>query len=287
MINDMHLKDLYLLGKENMRLHLIENPALEASILLSKTSAIKDISEIYAYPEKELDQVKVEEFYRLMDRRIKNEPIAYITGEKEFFSRTFSINNSVLIPRPETELLAEKVIGTMIDIDKPVVLDIGTGSGCIAVTIACEMPASTVFASDMSRDALELAETNKEDHCPDSELFFALGDLADPFKDRAFDIVASNPPYVPESEYRLLSPDVRDYEPRSSLVGGEDGLYFIRKIVAGAARVLKRGGWCLLEVGAGQSFTVETLFREAGFTEVSSVKDINNIDRVVKAQWKK
>ena len=287
MINDMHLKDLYQFGKENMRLHLIENPALEASILLSKTSAITDISEIYAYPEKELDQIKVEEFCRLMERRIKNEPIAYITGEKEFYSRTFSINNSVLIPRPETELLVGEALRTITDIKKPVILDIGTGSGCIAVTLSCEMPDSMVIAADISREALGLAVTNKEKHCSGSKIFFALGDLTDSFENGALDIVVSNPPYVSEAEYKLLPPSVRDFEPRSSLLAGEDGLYFIREIISGAARVLKKGGWCLLEIGAGQSYSVKTLFQEAGFAEVSSAKDINNIDRVVRAQWKK
>jgi hypothetical protein len=136
MINVMHLKDLSHLGKENMRRSLIENPALETSILLSKTSAIKDISEIYAYPDKELDNVEVEEFYRLLERRIKNEPIAYITGEKEFYSRTFSVNRDVLIPRPETELLVGEALRTIDKIVKPAVLDAGTGSGCIAVSLA-------------------------------------------------------------------------------------------------------------------------------------------------------
>src|SRR3990167_8021275 len=230
MINVMHLKDLYQLGKENMRRSLIENPALETSILLSKTSAIKDISEIYAYPDKELDNVEVEEFYRLLERRIKNEPIAYIT---------------------------------------------------------CEKPGSSVVASDISRGALATARANAERHSTREEICLVQGSLTDPFKGETFDVVVSNPPYIAEGEYALLPPDVRDYEPRSSLVGGEDGLYFIRKIISGAGRVLKNGGWCMLEIGAGQSSDVKRLFQEARFSGISSIRDVNDIERVVRAQWKK
>ncbi len=287
MINDMHLKDLYQLGKENMRRSLIENPALETSILLSKTNAIKDISEIYAYPEKELDNVEVEEFYRLLERRINNEPIAYITGEKEFYSRTFSINRDVLIPRPETELLVEEALRAAVKIGNPAILDVGTGSGCIAVTLACEKPGSRVVASDISRGALATARANAERHSTREEISFVIGSLADPFKSEAFDLVVSNPPYIPEAEYALLPPDVRDYEPRAALAGGGDGLYFISKLISDAGRVLKNGGWCLLEIGAGQSPDAIKLFEEARFSEISSIRDINDIERVVRAQWKK
>lgn len=283
----MHLKDLYQIGKKNMRLHLIENPALEASILLSKSSAIEDVSEIYAHPEKELDQVKVDEFYRLLERRFKNEPIAYITGEKEFYSRTYSVNRDVLIPRPETELLVEEALRTTADIGNPVILEVGTGSGCIAVTLSCEKPGAKVFAADISGGAISLARANADRHCARSGTFFVLGSLTEPFRDESFDVLVSNPPYIPEAEFANLSPDVRDYEPPSSLVGGKDGLYFIRKIISGAKSVLKPGGWCLLEIGVGQSPEVTKLFEEAGFRNISCIRDINNIERLVRAQWKK
>lgn len=283
----MHLRDLYQIGKKNMRLHLIENPSLEASILLSKSSAIKDISEIYAHPEKELDQVKVDAFYRLLERRINNEPIAYITGEKEFFSRTFSVNRDVLIPRPETELLVEEALSAAADIENPAILDVGTGSGCIAVTLSCEKPGSRVVAADISRRALVLARSNAWRHGAAKGIYFVLGSLTGHFRDGSFDVVVSNPPYIPEADFEALAPDVRDYEPRSSLVGGEDGLCYIRKIISGATKALKPGGWCLLEIGMGQSPEVIKLFEEAGFRNVSCVRDINDIERLVRAQWKK
>jgi len=287
MSKSMHLKDLYQYGKENMKRHLIENPALETSILLSKSSAIKDISEIYAHPEKELDRVKVDVFNRLMERRIKNEPMAYITGEKEFYSRTFSIDRDVLIPRPETELLVEETLRATDGVERPAILDIGTGSGCIAVTLSCEKPGSRVFAADISRGALAVARANAERHCSRNKIFFVRGNLTDPFIKDTFDIVASNPPYISEQEFKALPPEIKDFEPRSSLIAGEDGLYFIRKIISGAGYILKNGGWCLLEIGAGQSSAVETLFGEAGFTEISSSRDINDIERVVRARWRK
>ena len=283
----MHLRELYQLGKKNMRLHLIENPALEASILLSKSSAIEDISEIYAHPEKELDQVKVDEFYRLLERRIKNEPIAYITGEKEFYSRTFSVNSSVLIPRPETELLVEETLRVTAGIDDPSILDVGTGSGCIAVTLSCEKPGSRVLAADISQSAISLARANAKRHGRAGHMFFVRGSLSGHVREGSIDVIVSNPPYIPESEFENLAPDVKDYEPRSSLVGGEDGLHYIRKIIRDAKRVLKPGGWCLFEIGMGQSPDVISLFMEAGFGSITCKRDINDIERLVRAQWKK
>ncbi len=272
---------------ENMKRHSIENPALETSVLLSRTRIIKNVAEIYTTPDKEPDQDKVIEFYGLLERRIKNEPIAYIVGEKEFYSRSFSVDRNVLIPRPETELLVEETIKAAEGIRNLVILDIGTGSGCVAVTIACELGESAIYATDISREALAVARKNSRKHETDKRIQFINGQLSDPFIKRAFDIVVSNPPYVTESEYLLLEPDVKDYEPRISLVAGGDGLCFIREIISGAPRILKKGGWCLLEIGAGQSPTVKELFEESGFEEISSVKDLAGIERVVKAQWKK
>jgi release factor glutamine methyltransferase len=288
MSKNMHLKDLYHYGRENMKRHSIENPALETSILLSKSSAIKDIADIYAYPEMELDQGKVDKFNRLMERRIKNEPIAYITGEKEFYSRSFSVNRSVLIPRPETELLIEETLEAAQGIERPAILDIGTGCGCVAVTLACELKDAIVYASDVSPGALALASENAGTHVPSrDDIHFIRASLTDPFKKDAFDIVVSNPPYISEAEFIALPPEIRDYEPRSSLIAGEDGLYFIGKIISGAGDILKNGGRCLLEIGAGQSAAVKALFERAGFAEISSAKDLSGIERVIGARWRK
>jgi release factor glutamine methyltransferase len=288
MSKDMQLKDLYLYGRENMKRHSIENPALETSILLSKSSAVKDVAEIYAHPEKELDQIKVDEFNRLMERRIKNEPIAYITGEKEFYSRSFTVNAKVLIPRPETELLVAQTLEAARSTGTPVILDIGTGSGCVAVTLACELKKAKIYAEDVSPDALALASGNALRHIGSkNKIDFICGSLTDSFKRDSFDIVLSNPPYVSEAEFDTLPPEIKNYEPRSALVAGEEGLFFIEKIISGAVNILKSGGWCILEIGAGQSSAVKTLFEQAGFTEATTAKDINDIERVIRARWRK
>lgn len=283
----MQLKDLYQHAKEQMKRNSVENPALETSILLSKVSAINSLSDVYTFPEKQVGRDKTSEFYSLLKRRLGNEPVAYITGEKEFYSRPFTVTPDVLIPRPETELLVEEAVKTGEKIQNPVILDIGTGSGCIAVTLACELGESLIYATDVSLDALRVARRNAVRHDCVKRVKFINGDLSEHFSNGTFDIVVSNPPYVSESEFELLEPDVKYYEPRTALVADEQGFYAIRKIISDAGSILKDGGYCLLEVGAGQAGKVKDIFEEAGFREISSVKDIANIERVVKAQWKK
>ncbi|MEQ9618300.1 MAG: peptide chain release factor N(5)-glutamine methyltransferase [Deltaproteobacteria bacterium] len=283
----MHLRELYQYGKENMSLHSIENPGLETSLLLTRTGAINSISEIYTSPEKEVERYKVVNFHGLLDRRIRREPMAYLIGEKEFYSRPFSVNRSVLIPRPETELLVEQAVRAADGTRDPVILDIGTGSGCISVTIACEVKDSGVYATDVSREALSLAHRNAIRHGARDRIHFINCNLSDPLKEESFDVIVSNPPYIPESEFPFLERDVKDHEPGISLIGGEDGLLYIRKIISTAGSLLKDGGWCLLEVGAGQASRAKELFEEHGFHETSSVKDLANIERVIKARWKK
>jgi len=283
----MHLKELYLSGKENMKRSTVDNPALESYLLLSKTNAISDISEIYAHPEKEMDSETIEQYFELLERRANNEPSAYIMGGKEFYSRRFTVNPSVLIPRPETELLAEEAIRITHTIKSPVVLDIGTGSGCIAVTIAGENPLSNIYASDISAEALRTAGYNARMHQVDKRITFVNGYLLSTFKKDAFDIIVSNPPYISESEFETLEPEVREFEPRLSLLAGSDGLSLINEIISDSPRILKDGGWCLLEIGAGQSEKVMELFHERGFSEITALRDLSNTERVVKAKWKK
>ncbi len=283
----MHLRELYLSGKENMKRSSVENPALESYLLLSKANAVSDIAEIYTHPEKEMESETVEQYFKLLGRRANNEPSAYIMGEKEFYSRRFEVNPSVLIPRPETELLTEETIKIVESMESPAVLDLGTGSGCIAVTIAAETPLSNVYASDLSAEALRTAENNARMHQVDDRISFVNGHLLSPFKKNAFDIIVSNPPYISESDFETLGPEVRDYEPRLSLLAGSDGLRIIKDIVNESPFILKDGGWCLLEIGQGQSERVIGLFHERGFSEISALRDISNTERVVKAQWKK
>jgi release factor glutamine methyltransferase len=282
--NGVFLKELYLLGRDSLRESPVENPELESSLLLSKTLGINAI-DIYAYPERKVGLEEVEEFKRLLDRRLKREPVAYILGEKEFYSRPFIVTPNVLIPRPETEILVEEALKVIKNISHPLVVDTGTGSGCIAVTIGCECGDARIFATDISFEALLVARANSKRHRAIESVSLVRMDFLSGFKKESIDIVISNPPYVSESDFSKLEPNVRDFEPKESLLGGEDGLDCIRKIVHQSGRVLKNGGWCIVEVGANQYESVSEIFDYAGFRSVSSVKDLSGIERVIKGKW--
>ena len=282
----MQLKNLYQYGKEHMARHFIENPSRETYLLLRNSEVLRDFTEVFTSSDIEPEPRKIEKFYELLERRIKNEPLAYISGEKEFYSRPFAVNGGVLIPRPETELLVAEVLYIARGIVEPAILDIGTGSGCIAVTLACELPGAKVYASDPLRLAgRRLSAAGK--NCADGAVRFILGDLAAAFKESSFDIVVSNPPYVSPAEYEGLDPSVKDYEPGLALVSDEDGLSHIKNIIRGSTRILKEGGWCMVEAGYTQSARVQALYEEAGFGDISPVNDISGIERVIKARWKK
>jgi release factor glutamine methyltransferase len=204
-----------------------------------------------------------------------------------FYSRSFKVNSGVLIPRPETELLVEESFLLTKQTDSPRVLEIGTGSGCISVTLACMCSNARIIATDISQEALKVAKENIFRHGTKDNITLAGGDLITFFKDRSFDMVISNPPYIPESDITILEPDVKDFEPMIALTAGEDGLKYINKIISDSSRVLKDEGWCVLEIGQGQSEKVINLFEDFGFTEISTKKDLNGIDRVIRAKWKK
>jgi release factor glutamine methyltransferase len=278
------LKELYLLGRDLLRKSGVENPELEVSLLLSKALGINTV-DIYTYPKKEVELDKVKEFKRLLERRLKREPIAYILGEKEFYSRSFIVTPDVLIPRPETEILVEEGLNIIRNISCPFVLDVGTGSGCVAVAIGCECENARIFATDISSGALWVARANSKRHRVAKKISFICADFLICFKEQSFDIVLSNPPYIAESDFYKLESDVKDFEPKVSLLGGKDGLNCIKKIVSQAGRVLKNEGWCIIEVGANQSERVSEIFEGIGFKDVSIVKDLSGIERVIKGKW--
>src|SRR3989304_715691 len=312
------LKELYIQGRNLLRESGVENPELEAALLLSKALGI-NTTYIYAHPEERIQSEKVKEFELLLERRLKREPIAYILGEKEFYSRSFIVTPDVLIPRPETEILFEESLKLFKNIPYPTILDVGTGSGCIAVTIACEAGNAQNFATDISFEALMVARANSKRHKVAKRISLICADFLSCFKKTSFDITISNPPYIPESEFHKLESDIREFEPKASLIGGgsilrhgsgkalrlppstvrselvedsrptsgEEGLNCIRKIAREAGRVLKNDGWCIIEVGANQSEKVSEIFKGVGFKEVSTVKDLAGIERVVKGKWKR
>ncbi len=280
----MELRELYLKGLDSLGKKGFERPGIEARALLSESLGVEPI-EIYAHPRKLVDSERIEVFKTLLKRRVGGEPLGYITGKREFFSRSFSVNPCTLIPRPETETLAELTIKTAEKMKNPRILDLGTGSGCLAVTISLEVAECEILASDISPEALSSARKNSIEL--GGRVVFVNSDLLSCFAESTFDMIISNPPYVSESEYQELPAEIKNYEPRTALVGGPDGLGCIKAIAESAGRALRRGGVLLLEVGAGQAEAVGEIFSHNGFCDISYENDISGIKRVVKASWKK
>lgn len=278
---------LYRMAKEALRETGIPTPELDARLIIRKALGVEE-ARIYAHPEEEVFPEALGRVQALLERRLKGEPMAYILGEKEFYSRPFVVDPRVLIPREETELLVDEALGIIKDFPSPKVADVGTGCGCIAITIALEHPGAMVVAIDSSREALKVARANARRLCPRDalkRLRFVRGELLRPLRDGTIDVVVSNPPYVSEEEYELLPREVRDFEPKEALVAGEDGLSCLARIVNDTPRVLKKGGWLLVEIGAGQGGDVSAMFCEAGFSEVAVLQDLSGKDRVVKGKW--
>lgn len=219
----------------------------------------------------------------LVSRRGLGEPVAYLCGAREFYGRTFSVTRDVLIPRPETELLCERVLSLMAArpaaSPSPVIVDVGTGSGCIAVTLAAERPDISAIATDTSAVALAIAAANATRHGVAGRIRFVEGALTAEASD--VDVVVSNPPYIPEGDRAGLMRDVRDFEPASALFAGEDGLEVIRALIPDAWRALRAGGVLVLEIGSGQADAVVSLMAEAGFIAIRTTRDLAGIPRTV------
>jgi release factor glutamine methyltransferase len=263
------------------------SPRLDAEVLLMhflKTDRLQ----LCTHSEKNLTEAEVAGYSQWVARRRRGEPVAYIVGEKEFWSLIFQVNPEVLIPRPETECLIEEVIGCRCRaVDEPRIIDIGTGSGAIGVVLAGEIPAARVVATDISNGALEVARRNAVRHGVADRMEFLQGDLY-ATASGAFDIVVSNPPYIPDDAYPLLPEGIRAFEPRRALIAGPDGAAFHRRIIREGANRLKAGGWIFLEIGEGHRVLVEALFREAGFYDtIRFRKDYGGADRVAIARRKK
>ena len=219
-------------------------------------------------------------FYRYRARRLKREPIAYILKKKEFYGRTFRVNPNVLIPRAETEILVEEAVRR---INSPVeILDIGAGSGIISIILAIETN-STITAVEKSRSAMYVLKRNISSHKVKDRVIPLRANLFPPLQKR-YDMIVSNPPYVPENEWEQLEPGVKDYEPKMALAAGEDGLLYIREIIRRAGEFLKPGGTLALEFGYGQDEKVRTLLEDAGFHDIEIIDDYSHIPRVAAAK---
>jgi release factor glutamine methyltransferase len=221
-------------------------------------------------------------YYELLERRYRGEPIQYITGEAEFYGLPFRVTPDVLIPRPETEHLVEKVVELAAGFQSPRIVDIGTGSGAIAVILAHKLPSTQITAIDLSVTALAIAQENARGNGVDFR--FLQGDLLAPVANEKFDIVVSNPPYVPETDRPTLSVEVRDYEPSLALFAGPDGLVIYRRLIPQAFAALVPGGYIALEIGYNQSEAIHQLLASSRFHNIEFLPDLQGIPRVASAQ---
>ena len=223
-------------------------------------------------------------FAALIERRFLGEPIQYITGEQEFYGLPIRVNDDVLIPRPETEHLVEKARGLAAQFRRPRIVDVGTGSGAIAIALADKLPKARIVAIDISRAALEVARGNAERNGVGRRIEFRESDLLATVAHERFDMVVSNPPYVPAVDRDSLSVEVREHEPAVALFGGEGGLELYRRLIPAAFAVLERRGWLAMEIGYGQAKAIAEMMAEARYSRIEFVADLQDIPRVVCGQ---
>ena len=269
----------------------IESPRLCADILLSH-ALHTDRVKLYLHYDQPLTDGEITKFRSLIKRRLKREPVQYITGIQEFWSMDFMVGPQVLIPRPESEVLMEQVLSLwgekkIPNPECPKILDLCTGSGALVIALAREIKGASLWASDMSMDALELARKNTRKHGVESRIVFLQGDLLDPFLKRGmrFDAIVSNPPYIPSRSLDALCPEVRDYEPKQALDGGEDGMIYIERIIAVGPACLNHQGWLLIEMDPVQLPLASKQVDHSGrYGERRSVKDYSHRDRVLMAR---
>ena len=262
-----------------------DSPRLDAEVLLAHVRGCQRILLYATFDEVVADEPRGR-FRELVRRRAAGEPVAYLVGNREFFSLSFAVSPAVLVPRPETEGLVVRAIDLGKPIVAPRILDVGTGSGAIAVTLARQLPGGTVVASDISAAALAVARANAERHGVAERIEFLESDLfAAPGCAGPWDLIVSNPPYVREDEFVGLPRDVRDYEPREALVAGPRGVEVIERLAAAAAERLAPGGWLLVEAGPTVAAEVEAALAAAAGLELQpTLKDLAGLPRIFQAR---
>jgi release factor glutamine methyltransferase len=221
---------------------------------------------------------------KFLERVIAGEPIQYVVGNADFMGRIFQCDKRALIPRPETEELVEAVLAVANRATAQRIIDVGTGTGCIALTLALELPNAEVIATDISADALALARENATAHGQESRVTFRQADLLDGLESQSADIIVSNPPYIAEVEAASLAPEIREHEPHSALFAGADGLTVIRRLVDQSRAVLRPGGWLFMEIGENQGVSVPKILEAVGFTEIEVRKDLAGHDRIAQGR---
>jgi release factor glutamine methyltransferase len=256
-------------------------PVTEARLLLAQLLQV-DRAWIVAHGRDSVPGAEAQAAEAMFARRRSGEPVAYLTGEREFFGLLMHVTPDVLIPRPETELLVEQVLEHIASRSKPRVVDLGTGSGAIAVAIAHTRPDAQVWATDTSEAALQVAARNAFRHAV--SIRFLGGDWFSVFGEERFDVIASNPPYIADGDTHLAEGDVR-FEPRAALLGGPDGLGCIRTVAAAARLHLAPGGWLMFEHGYDQGPACVRLLVGLGYTNVADTHDLSGLPRVCKGRF--
>lgn len=257
----------------------IESARLDAELLLAKALGLPRMN-LYLDLDRPLAPEERGAARALVQRRRSHEPVAYILGERAFYKHTFAVSPAVLVPRPDTETLVERALARLADDSPGPVLDVGTGSGCIGLSLLAERPALRADLVDLSPEALAVARDNAARLEVAERARFLEGDLLEP-AEGPYALIASNPPYLRQDELETVAPDVRDHEPHLALVAGADGLEVHRRLATAAPAVLRPGGALLVEVGAGQAAEVRRLLEGAGFRDLAVYRDLGGIDRVV------
>lgn len=260
----------------------IEFPRLEAEILLASALGIRRI-DLYVRHDQVVDEAGRGRFRDMVKRRQEGAPTAHLVGKKEFYSLDFAVSPATLIPRPDTELLVDEAIRLAKSRENSLLIDIGTGTGCIPAALASRLPKARLVAVDISPQALALARENAKRLGFADRIDFLEGDLFAPLGDKKADLILSNPPYIPTSDLETLEPSVRDHEPRLALDGGPDGLRVIERLAQEAGPFLAPGGKMLLEIGAGQGESVTGLLQRHGWKVEAIIKDAGGHPRVVRA----
>jgi release factor glutamine methyltransferase len=266
------LRETLALAVEELETAGVDTPRLDAEVMLSALLGV-DRAALHADPQQMIDLDAAERFDEMIRRRVRREPVAHIIGRAHFRQLELMVDHRVLIPRPETEMLVDLAE------DRQRVLDVGTGSGAIALAIAQERSGVTVTGIDSSPGAIEVARANA--HALGLEVEFLIADLV---VGGPYDLVVSNPPYVRDSDWPGLAPEITLYEPEEALLGGPDGLDVIRRLVPAAIEVLRPGGMLALEVGQGQSRAVEAIFERSGLRLLETQRDLARIPRVVRGR---
>lgn len=279
--NSVLLRDALTTADSRLNDAGVPSPRMNAELLLMFTLNC-DRAYLYAHPERQLGNGEQSRYDQALDQRAQGIPAQYITGHQEFWGMDFIVSPAVLIPRPETEHVIETVLPLARALTNPRIADVGTGSGCIALAVAKELPLAEIHATDISSDALEIARANAARHQLEGRIHFHQVDLLQGLGDNCFDLVASNPPYVGESEEDQVQLEVRKFEPRNAVFAGPTGLEVIQRLIPQAYRTLKPDGWLVIEISGTIVERVKDLLHS--WNEVRITNDLHGIPRVASAQ---